>query len=134
MGPGGVSAVFIAVGTKHPKSRPDTGSVGEFDACGNFTVTEGLFLGGIETGGGVLVGTVLVGFVDGFNDELSVFDVSVFFVVGVALPLLVEASGGFDLAVPVGGVEVGGVEFFGPDEFPIFGGSGHRRSIRSKML
>ena len=87
-------------------------------------------MGGVKTCGSILIGTVLVGFVDGFDDELPVFDVSVF-VVGVALPLLVEASGGFDLAVPVGGVEVGGVEFFGPDEFPIFGGSGHRRSIRS---
>ena len=35
-------------------------------------------MGGIEAGGGVLVGTVLVGFVDGFDDELPVFDVSVF--------------------------------------------------------
>lgn len=68
---------------------------------------------------------------DGFDDELPIFDVGVFFVVAAALPLLVEASGEFDLAVPVGGVEVGGVEFVGPDEFPVFGGSGHRRSIRS---
>ena len=98
--------------------------MGEFDAGSNFTITESLFLGGIEAGGGVLVGTVLVGFVDGFDDELPVFDVSVFFVVGVALPLLVEASGGFDLAVPVGEVEVGGVEFFGPDEFPVLAGVG----------
>ena len=125
MGPGGVTAVFIAVGTKHPEGGPDAGSVGEFDAGSNFTVTEGLFLGGIEAGGGVLIRTVLVGFVDGFDDELPVFDVGVFFVVGVALPLLVEASGGFDLAVPVGEVEMGGVEFFGPDEFPVFGGSRH---------
>ena len=106
----------------------------EFDSGGNFSVAEGLFLGGVKAGGSILIGIVLVGFVDGFDDELPIFDVGIFFVVGVALPLLVEASGGFDLAVPVGGVEVGGVEFFGPDEFPIFGGSRHRRSIRSKML
>ena len=80
---------------------------GEFDAGSNFTVTEGLFLGGIEAGGGVLIRTVLVSFMDCFDDELPVFDVGVFFVIGVALPLLVEASGGFDLSVPVGEVEMG---------------------------
>ena len=81
-----------------------------------------------------MIGTVLICFVYGFDDKLSVFDVGIFFVVGVALPLLVEASGGFDLAVPVGGVEVGGVEFFGPDEFPVFGERGHSKLIRSYML
>ena len=131
MGPRGISTVFVAVGPKHPEGWPDTGSVGEFDAGGNFTVTEGLFLGGVKTGGGVLVGTVLVGFVDGFDDELTIFDISVFFVVSVALPLLVIASSGFDLAVPVGSVEVGGVEFIGPNEFPVFDGSRHKRSIWS---
>ena len=84
-------------------------------------------MGGIEAGGGVLIRTVLVSFMDCFDDELPVFDVGVFFVIGVALPLLVEASGGFDLSVPVGEVEMGGVEFFGPDEFPIFGGGRHMR-------
>ena len=131
MGPGGVSAVFIAVGTEHPEGGPNAGSFGEFDVSGNLTVAESLFLGGVETGRSVLVETMLVGFVNGFNDELPVLDVCVFFVVGVALPLLIEASGWFDLAVPVGRVEIGCVEFFRPDEFPVLGGSGHNRSIRN---
>ena len=73
---------------------------------------------------------MLVGFVDGFDDELPVFNVGVFFVVGVALPLLVEAFSGFDLAVPVGRIEVGAVEFLRPDEFPFLGGDGHKRLNR----
>lgn len=99
----------------------------EFDSGGNFSVAEGLFLGGVKAGGSILIGIVLVGFVDGFDDELPIFDVGIFFVVGVALPLLVEASGGFDLSVPVSGVEMGGVEFFRPDELPVLGGGGHSK-------
>lgn len=120
-GPAGGAADFIAVCAEHPEGGPDALAVGELDAGGDFAVLPGLFAAGVESGGGVLLGAVGVAVMDGFEDEVAVFEVGVFLVVEVLLPLVVVGFGE-DLAGPVVGVEGLALEFIGPDEAPVAAG------------
>jgi len=113
-GPASLADVF----TQHPESRPDSLTVGELCSHFDLSVLDREFTSSVDTGRGNVVS-----FFVGLDDEVTIFDVSVFGAVGIVFKLVVTPTISSGVMVPFVGVKRATVEFITPDEFPVVSGS-----------